>query len=106
MASGDSGVPPAALDEAVVAFTGRGRRKTPASDSEAVAAFDPAHADELLRAVRDAVRLSDAIRFDEVAPSDTGLRERLHQRIRDLLPHLGPTAVEALAWRWGHLTFR
>lgn len=52
------------------------------------------------------VRLSDAMRFDAVAPSGTGLRERLHQRIRDLLPHLGPTAVEALAWRWGHLTFR
>lgn len=60
----------------------------------------------LLNAVTEAARVSDTITFDEVAPFDTELRERLHQRLRVLLPYLGPTAVEALGWRWGFLNLR
>jgi hypothetical protein len=35
-----------------------------------------------------------------------GLRGRLRQRLRDLLPERGDDAVEALGWRSGYLTLR
>lgn len=103
MSSTDNEAARTALDEAIVAFTGRGRRKIPTSDSGAVLALDPAHGAELLKAVEDAVRISDAIPFEDVAPFDTELRERLYLRIHELLPGLGRPAIEALGWRWGFL---
>ena len=94
------------LDGAVVAFTGFGRRKIPTADQEAVLALSPTVGTALLDAVNEAARVSDSITFDEVAPFDTELRERLYQRLHVLLPYLGPTAVEALGWRWGFLNLR
>jgi hypothetical protein len=94
------------LDDAVVAFTGFGRQKSPTADQEAVLALSPTMGNTLLNAAKEAARVSDTITFDEVAPFDTELRERLHQRLRVLLPYLGPTAVEALGWRWGFLNLR
>ncbi|MFK3669990.1 hypothetical protein ACI2IX_07435 [Leifsonia aquatica] len=96
----------AKLDDAVVAFTGFGRGKFPTSDQEAVLALSRTMGTALLNAAKEAARVSDTITFDEVAPFDTELRERLHQRLRVLLPYLGPTAVEALGWRWGFLNLR
>lgn len=94
------------LDDAVVAYTGFGRQKIPTADQEAVLALNPTVGTALLNAVTEAARVSDTITFDEVAPFDTELRGRLHQRLRVLLPYLGPTAVEALGWRWGFLNLR
>lgn len=105
MSTADSPTAAVDLDEAIVAYVGRGRVKIPTADPDAVRALDPAHSAELLRAVKDAIRVSDSIPFEEVAPFDQGLRERLYARLRTLLPQLGQAGIEALGWRWGYLQF-
>jgi hypothetical protein len=96
----------ATLDEAVVAYTGHRRTKIPTADVDAVLALTPTAGAVLLEAVREAIRLTDTISFDDVAPFDAGLRGRLLERVQALLPDLGPTGVEALAWRWGYVNLR
>jgi hypothetical protein len=103
MSSTDKDAAPNSLDEAIVAFTGRGRRKIPTADGEAVLALGAGNGAELLSAVKEAVRISDTIEFDDVAPFDTELRERLYNRLHALLPYLGQAGIEALGWRWGFL---
>jgi hypothetical protein len=91
------------LNVAVIAYTGHGQRKIPKADEDAVLALSPTDGEALLRAVKEVIRRSDTIRFSDVAPFDTDLQERLHGRLHDLVPHLGPDAIEALGWRWGYL---
>lgn len=105
MSLGDSHAVRSVLDEAIVAFIGHGRRRTPAEDNEAVLAIDPANGAALLRTVKDIVRISDTVAFDDVAPFDSELRERLYARFRARLPEVGRTGIEALGWRWGFLNF-
>lgn len=95
----------ALLDAAIVAYVGRGRGKVPTTDAAAVAALAPQHPGELLAQVKDAVRVSDTLAFEQVAPFDRALRGRLSARLRSLLPQLGEPAIEALTWRWGYLQF-
>lgn len=94
------------LDGAIVAYTGHGRQGTPAADADAVLAMSPDVGAALLDSVKDAARVADTVTFAEVAPFDDDLGERLHLRLSTLLPYLGPTAVDALAWRWGYLNLR
>lgn len=105
MSTSDDAITAEMLDTAIVVYVGKGRVKIPTTDTSAVAAVDPPHAQELLALVKDAIRVSDTVTFEEVAPFDTGLRARLYARLRALLPHLGEPAIEALGWRWGYLQF-
>ena len=106
MSTNAESVPQTEVDAAIVAYVGKGRVKIPTADPDAVRSLDPAHADALLQYVKAALLTSDRIEFEEVAPFDDGLRQRLYQRLRELLPQLGTEAIEALGWRWGYLNLR
>jgi hypothetical protein len=105
MSTSDSALTGEMLDAAIVAYVGRGRVKIPTADPAAAAAVDPLHAEELVAQVKHAIKVSDTVPFEDVAPFDTGLRARLYARLRALLPHLGEAGIEALGWRWGYLQF-
>lgn len=87
------------LDEAIAAYVGFGTSRTPTADAGSLPA-------DMLRQVDQCVTIADTVAFEDVAPFDSRLRDRLHARLRNLLPELGPAGIEALGWRWGYLQFR
>ncbi|TQK18371.1 hypothetical protein FBY40_0858 [Microbacterium sp. SLBN-154] len=91
------------LDDAIVAYVGRGSHKIPTADEAAVLALDSEHGDELLRDVKRALAVSDQIVVD--GPASSEVKRAATEAHRESLPELGDGAVEALVWRWGFIRF-
>lgn len=91
------------LDDAIVAFVGRGSRKTPSADEAAVRALGAERAEQLLFEVKRVLAVSDSITVDD-RPSNA-VRDAVTRAHRELLPGLSERAVHALVWRWAFIRF-
>ena len=91
----------ALLNEAIVAFIGRGSRKIPTADEAAVVALDPQRFDDVIAWVKAAVAASDSIVVDESDRSE--IKGAVIAKHRELLPDLDDRAIDALVWRWGYI---
>ncbi|MFE6735851.1 hypothetical protein [Microbacterium sp. NPDC057650] len=90
-----------ALDEAIVAYLGKGRSSFPRSDEEAVGPVASAHGiDEavLLNRVRAVVDELMALTIDWPAKSLSEGGREAQQIIAVRHPELGPDALDALRW--------
>ncbi|MEZ3161926.1 hypothetical protein AB1K54_15530 [Microbacterium sp. BWT-B31] len=88
---------------AIAAYVGRGVRKIPTADETALFAFTPDHFDQLLPLVKEALSAADAVTLDGVAREHA--QATVMARLREALPGLDETGVDALAWRWGYITY-
>lgn len=93
----------ALISEAVATFVGRGTHRMPTADEAGVFALDPQRFDQVIAAVKTAVKASDSIIVDEIDRS--AVKAVVVTRHQEKLPHLDDRAIEALVWRWGFINF-
>ncbi|WP_144784102.1 hypothetical protein [Microbacterium sp. BH-3-3-3] len=94
------------LSDAIVRYIGEDRSLTPQDDITAAREAHPGEGPELESAIVHTLVRSEKIAFEDVAPFDGGLRERLYERLRHEFPRLSEPAVRAIGWRWGFLNLR
>ncbi|MDZ8171383.1 hypothetical protein [Microbacterium xanthum] len=103
--SGEAPSDPAMVDQAVIAYVGYGRSRTPAADADAVLRLAPTGGSDLLATVTRIVRASDGVRIrrEEFGNEDKSIR--FSQEFERIWPGLGAEALRALSWRWAYNEF-